>query len=200
MTLPTISAPTRAYLRTFDLTAVVLTRDGRLTSTCDPSGRDASAVWWCRATDVGRLVKAARKTGDLVGAAQRLGIVVTEHTTVMARATAAVEKIEQRLAQAQRNGDLGFINREFKRRRLEAAAQGRLSQAIRRRGQGRSTRLRQQWRATCRQVSLITSSGSDPLRGAYVPAVSGKNCSRTTRWRLTARSIASISFCFGTGL
>lgn len=124
MLIPTISAPILAYLRTFDLTAVVLTRDCRWTATQDPSGRDAESVWWARAVDIGKLVTAARKTGDIQAAAKRLGVRITAHDTVLQRAQAALAKIDERLGAAHADGDLGFFNTAYRTRRLQAQANG----------------------------------------------------------------------------
>jgi hypothetical protein len=52
-------------------------------------------AWWCASRDAGRLIHAT-KDGDIPKAAAALGIVVTEHAEVVARATAAVAKIETR--------------------------------------------------------------------------------------------------------
>jgi hypothetical protein len=54
-----------------------------------------------------------------------LGIVVTDHATVLARAGAALARLARGSSQAHRAGDLGFLNREFRQRRLQAQAEGR---------------------------------------------------------------------------
>jgi hypothetical protein len=42
----------RDYLCAFDLTAIAVTRDGRISATTDPAG--AQAAWWCEAVKAGR--------------------------------------------------------------------------------------------------------------------------------------------------
>jgi hypothetical protein len=112
----------RDYLRAFDLTAIEVRRDGRIIRTRNPAGADVA--WWCEARDVGRLMRAA-KDGDVPSAAAALGITITEHATVVERAKGAVARIEERVAQAQRTGALAAFNSEYRRRRLEAARDGR---------------------------------------------------------------------------
>jgi hypothetical protein len=118
------------------------------------------SLWWCRSTDVGRLVTRARKTdGDVEAAARALNIVVTPHAVVLQRVGAALARIEERLAKAHGNGDLQFFNSEYRRRRIEAALAGRtfvgysVAKARLREAMHRSrpaTRRRHCWRACLR--------------------------------------------------
>jgi hypothetical protein len=72
------------------------------------------------------VIRAARRpVGDIPAAARALGIALTHHVTVLARAKHAVAKIEAGMAWAERNGVLHEFNQEYRRRRLEAARQGR---------------------------------------------------------------------------
>jgi hypothetical protein len=64
-------------------------------------------------------------------AADRLGVVLSEHATVIARAKAAVAKMGARLAVAQQTGTLVFFNRKYLRR-LAARAAGRSLRDLRR--------------------------------------------------------------------
>jgi hypothetical protein len=50
---------------------------------------------------------------------------LTRRVEVLARATAAVNRIDERLARAQRDGALSGFNQEYRRRRLAAAAAGK---------------------------------------------------------------------------
>jgi hypothetical protein len=112
------------YLGAFGIAAVVIYRDGRIDVSRDPAG--AVAAWWVEADQAGAVVKQARKNGgDIPAAARRLGVVLTEHATVLARAAAASKRIRQTLSEAQGRGDLKFFNAEYKRRRIEAAAVGK---------------------------------------------------------------------------
>jgi hypothetical protein len=124
MPIPNISAPVLSYLRSFDLSAVIVTRDGRLTVSRNPSGRDAEGAWWRRSGDIGRLVKLARQLDDVEAAADRLGVRLVAHQDVMQHTAMAVEKIVTRLAQAHDDGVLSFFNTTYKARRLEAQANG----------------------------------------------------------------------------
>src|SRR6516165_7552415 len=63
-------------------------------------------------------------SGDIPATACALGIALTDHATVLARAKHAVAKIEAGMAWAQRTGALHEFNREYKRRRLEAQRRG----------------------------------------------------------------------------
>ena len=55
---------------------------------------------------------------DIPAAAAQLGIPLTEHDDAVARARAAVTRINAVLAAAHDRGDLQFFNSEFRRRRL----------------------------------------------------------------------------------
>jgi hypothetical protein len=59
-----------------------------------------------------------------MAAARALGVQLVPHDQLLQRTEALVEKLGSRLAQAQRSGGLSFINKEFRRRRLEAQAAG----------------------------------------------------------------------------
>ena len=116
--------PVRDYLAAFDLRAVFVAPAGDVRVGLDPGVADAA--WWTGWRDAHRVARRAAhmKTTDILAAAADLDIAVTPHARAMARAQAAVGRIDARLAEAQANGDLRFFNSEFKRRRLEAAAAG----------------------------------------------------------------------------
>ena len=61
----------------------------------------------------------------ILAAAGRLGVTLTEHTTVMRRAKAAVGELDTCLAAVNAAGMLSFFNREYRVRRLAAHAAGR---------------------------------------------------------------------------
>jgi hypothetical protein len=89
----------------------------------NPAG--AAAAWWVEAEQAGAVIRQARKDGsDIQAIARRLGVALTEHAIVLTRASAAIERIEAALGEAQRRGDLKFFNTEYKRRRAQAAAAG----------------------------------------------------------------------------
>jgi hypothetical protein len=81
-------------------------------------------AWWCRATDAGNLLEAMKAGEEIVAAARRLDMPVTEHAVVLARATRAAKKIEAGMAWAQRTGVLHQVNSEYRRRRLQAEVRG----------------------------------------------------------------------------
>jgi hypothetical protein len=103
------------YLAAFDL--VALSADGQ---------RDSrKAARWCAAADAERLTEHARSHEcDIPAAARALGIVVTEHEVVMARASTAAKKINAALQWACRTGVLADVNAEYKRRRIAAEQRG----------------------------------------------------------------------------
>jgi hypothetical protein len=124
MAIAPLSKPVADYIREFGLASVCRYRDGRLGVARDPTG--AACAWWLPADQAGVVLKLARQPGgDLEGAARKAGIVLADHATVLARAEAAVAKISTRLDQAQKTGVLQEFNQEYRRRRLEAAQQGR---------------------------------------------------------------------------
>jgi hypothetical protein len=72
--------------------------------------------WWSE--------RQATRRGHPGGAARALGIALTDHATVLARAKAAVARIEAGMAWAQSTGVLHEFNQEYRRRRLEAQGRG----------------------------------------------------------------------------
>jgi hypothetical protein len=79
------------YLGAFGIAAVVIYRDGRIGVSRDPAG--AVAAWWVEADRAEGVVKQARKNGgDIPAAAWKLSVALTEHSVVLARASAAVER------------------------------------------------------------------------------------------------------------
>jgi hypothetical protein len=124
MAIAQLSKPTADYIRNFGLTAVCRYRDGRLGVTRDPSG--AERAWWIDADHAGTVLLLARRAGsDIEAAARKAGVELADHATVLARAEAAVAKINTRLDQAQRTGVLSEFNAEFRRRRLAAFEKGK---------------------------------------------------------------------------
>jgi hypothetical protein len=112
------------YLGAFGIAAVAIYRDDRIGVSRDPAG--AVAAWWVEADQAGGVVKQARKNGgDIPAAARKLRVTLTAHDVVIARAKAATARIDNALSEAQACGDLQFFNREYKRRRAEAAAAGK---------------------------------------------------------------------------
>jgi hypothetical protein len=124
MAIAPLSKPTADYIHQFGLTSICGYRDGRLGVTRDPTGADHA--WWLHADQAGAVLKAARQAGgDIETAARKVGVELADHGAVLARSEAAVAKIQAGLQRAQKSGVLHEFNAEYRRRRLEAARQGR---------------------------------------------------------------------------
>jgi hypothetical protein len=123
--LPALSQTARRYLTAFPrIAAIALTRDGRLVISRNPAG--AERAWWLHEERAGELLRLAGANGrDVPAAAAQLGIQLTDHATVVQRATASVARLSAQTDRAQLRGDLTAFNREYRRRRLAAAAAGR---------------------------------------------------------------------------
>jgi hypothetical protein len=174
----------RDYIAAFDLAAVCRYPDGRIAVARNPAG--AAAAWWCVAHDAGRVIRLARKHGcDIPAAACTLGIALTDHATVLARAKAALARIEAGMAWAQRSGALSEFNREYRRRRLEA--------------QGRGARFMGYAQATARlrrAMTKVTATGTAPV--AILREVFGAEDGRD-RTRYRAKGLAAAPGARQTG-
>jgi hypothetical protein len=123
MAIAPLTKPVAAYICQFGLTSVCRYRDGRLGTTRNPSGADQAL--WLKADYAGAVLQIAKGIGgDIEAAARKAGVEVADHVTVLARATAAVAKISNKLDQAQRTGVLHAFNEEYRRRRLAAFEKG----------------------------------------------------------------------------
>jgi hypothetical protein len=122
-------------LRSFDLAVVFITPAGRIGTArgLSPASR-ISAAWWTQGRAAAESVLVAIgehhpgtlecATRAVLQAAARLGVVLGEHETVVARARAAIGKLDGKLAAAQQLGDLRFFNRAYKRYRLDCLRRG----------------------------------------------------------------------------
>ena len=128
--------PVRDYLAAFDLRAVFVAPGGDVRVGLDSGVADSA--WWTGRRDAHRVARRARSTVpiDIPAATAQLGILLTEHDEAVARARAAVTRINATLAAAHARGDLRFFNSEFRRRRAAARAAGvslmRYAEAMRR--------------------------------------------------------------------
>jgi hypothetical protein len=119
-----LSGPARDYVAAFNLVAIVQWRDNRLGVCKNPTGGEAA--WWCPSKDAGAVIHAANANGrDVVAAAARLKVQLTDHATVVQRVSEAVDRIDTALTAAQRRGDLAFFNQLYKAQRVAAQARGR---------------------------------------------------------------------------
>ena len=128
----------RDYLAGFGLGCIFISSKAAVgTATPDSLARvgPVAAVWWCASRAVAEQVVVAigeaqpaaveQAVAEIKAAANRLGVALSEHGTVVARAQAAVDRLRAGLSSAQAAGDLKPLNREYKRRRLEAERAGR---------------------------------------------------------------------------
>jgi hypothetical protein len=113
----------RDYLAEFQLAAISRTRDGRWVTVRDPGGMENA--WWCAARSIGRVFKRVVDGEDPEAAAAALGVTLTNHATVLARAADAAGRIADGLTRAQAEGLLKDFNREYRIRRLAAAERGK---------------------------------------------------------------------------
>ena len=108
--IPSLARAAADYVHAFNIAAVCAYRDGRIGVSRNPGG--AAHAWWLQADQAAGVVKQARKNGgDIPAAAWKLSVALTEHSVVLARASAAVARIESALREAQRRGDLQFFLR-----------------------------------------------------------------------------------------
>jgi hypothetical protein len=134
-----IELPSRAvhdYLLQFGVAAVFITSTGKIGVARNLSRAcPIVSAWWVqdRATAEQILVAVGEHPPSSVdgatravrAAAERLGVGLSEHATVMARAKAATAKLDARLKAAQNDGLLSTFNSEFRRRRLAARSAGK---------------------------------------------------------------------------
>jgi hypothetical protein len=132
-----IEIPDRAchdYLRQFNLGCIFVTVKGKIGAGSDLVHAE-QPIWcmWCNSRRSAEEILTAvndrysgteSATRAIAAAADRLGIQLSSHCTVMARTKAVVAALDKRLSSAQQTGALAFVNREYQRRRLEAAKSG----------------------------------------------------------------------------
>jgi hypothetical protein len=156
-----------AYCRKAALASVYVSPLGHIRVGADPRRSGAVGAWWCRATEAAKVARRARELRSklpppiaIVRAAGELAIPLTPHATTMTRATAALAKLEQRMAAAQDAGALSEFNAEFRRRRIAARARGERFMSYRR----AQTRL---------QAVLEQAAAAGELPGNVIAAVLG---------------------------
>ena len=121
--IPSLARAAADYVHAFNIAAVCVYRDGRIGVSRNPVG--VAQAWWLQTDEAGAVIREGRKNGgDIPAAARELGVMLTAHDVVIARAKAATARVENALSGAQARGDLQFFNREYKRRRTAAAAAG----------------------------------------------------------------------------
>ncbi|MCK1671076.1 hypothetical protein [Bradyrhizobium sp. 150] len=145
----------RDYIAAIGIAAVFVTASGMVRASRDlaASARTLEVViidaWWLETREAAELLARTVRRGrptrgvearGMVGAeAARLGLQLTPHAVVLARAVVAARNVDRALRAANRRGDLAWFNRAFKARRQGgdrtsfATAWGRLRQAVARR-------------------------------------------------------------------
>ena len=129
-----IPSGVRDYLLQSGIAAVYVGPTGTIGVARDLARIPVTLAWWVTDRHVAEAVAAvaldeqdAATTAEIAirTAADRLGVVLTDHVVVLARAAAAVGKLNSRLHAAQQSGALAEFNATYKRRRLEAQAAGK---------------------------------------------------------------------------
>jgi hypothetical protein len=121
-TIQPLSSTERDFLNAFGITAVWVSRTGKVFTSENP--RHASQVFWCKHADAERVADLAQRNGDIVGAAARLSVQLTEHAKLIARVRERTGWIEAALREAKADGLLAQFHQEYKQRRLKAKARG----------------------------------------------------------------------------
>jgi hypothetical protein len=123
------SAQARAYLRSFGACVIAVTPRGLRTARDIGKirGTVLAAYWTSSAAQALAVVQACRKahSNDVEAGARQLQIVLTPHGTAVARAEAAVAKIDALLARAQADGVMRTFNKTYAQMRRQARAEGR---------------------------------------------------------------------------
>jgi hypothetical protein len=107
-----IETDLKNYMNAFGIAALVRYRDGRVGVSRGP--QRAEAAFWLPADRAGDVfLLAPWNGGDILAAAEVLGVHLTEHHQMIARSRAAVERLDERLARAKADGLLRFFNADY---------------------------------------------------------------------------------------
>jgi hypothetical protein len=118
---------------------------------------------------------------DAIGhAAERCGVILTEHDVVMLRVSAVVRMVEAKIDEASQNGELQWFNRAFRQWRLEARSCGRVMTY---------SEARARLRRAVIKYGLSELTFSEWLLAAVFP---GLKSSPTLNFRLTADSTGAL--------
>jgi hypothetical protein len=124
-----------ANLAQFGVVAIYITSAGTLGIGRGLSRAAPIAVaWWVRDRRTAEQIlvaigeeqpaTVAEATAEILAAADRLEVVRSEHSVVVARARAALDQLGTKLSTAQANGDLKFFNRAYRQYRLARQQRG----------------------------------------------------------------------------
>jgi hypothetical protein len=132
-----LSKPVRDYLSEFNLGCILVSSTGEIQVVgANHLARMSSvaALWWTqdratahqvvRAIGEQRPGSLEKATAEILAAAKRIDAVLSEHSTVLARAQAALSQLDGKLAAAQRAGDLKFFNQSYRQYRLDCKERG----------------------------------------------------------------------------
>jgi hypothetical protein len=118
--IPPLSTVECDYLGAFHVAAICTSRTGKVFVSDNPGKDKATSAYWCLRTDARRVTDLAQRNGDIVGAAERLGIPLTTHERLLQRVQPRTQELENILRQALDDAVLKHFNREFRERRLAA--------------------------------------------------------------------------------
>lgn len=85
------------------------------------------AIYWTMAVHAVAIVRQCRSamTNDIASVAAALHVPITDHSTVVQRATNAVERMDALLDEAKRSGAMSGFNRAYSAARAAARAEGK---------------------------------------------------------------------------
>jgi hypothetical protein len=131
MSIAPLDHDLRRYIKHFNIAAIYVTGAGVTGAGGIRAGRNppgnAERAYWLPADRVREVLMLARRNGgNIILAAQACGVGLTDHHRMVQRAGAAVARLDAQMAKAQRAGLMKYLNIEYKQRRQDARAQGRV--------------------------------------------------------------------------
>ena len=126
----TPSPAVRTYLQLFQCIAITVT-DGRIGVCRDPFTpirRRFDAVWWCASATGALAIKErceAEETNDVCSGARGLRIPVTSNAAAIAKAEAAIARMNVLVDQAKQAGLMRCLNHRYRQERMRARDEGR---------------------------------------------------------------------------
>jgi hypothetical protein len=125
------SAQVRSYLKMFGCIAVIVRDTGQVSVSRDPVGpmRGGIEAIWCVSSPVAALAIKERceaeEHGDVVSTAAGLRITLTSNTDAIARAEAAIARMNALVNVAKQRGLMKMLNARYAEERQHARRQGR---------------------------------------------------------------------------
>ena len=124
------TAAVRSYLQLFDCIALIVTGD-RVTFAKDPSApprRPMDSVWWVHNAAAAISIKEAceaEEHADVVSVAAGLRIPLTSNAVAIAKAEAAIARMNVLVEAAQQRGLMKMLNGRYREERMRARREGR---------------------------------------------------------------------------